>query len=81
MARRKSTLTIQQLISGQIDRKSTDWDRWLDCDLYTELSYRDGLFWVKQIDTTDTAQIPFWEKSFDSVVSARILFNKQKGET
>lgn len=80
MAGDKSTLTIQQLISGQVEQKSTDWDNWLDCDLYTELSYRDGLFWVKQIDTTDTAQIPFWEKSFDSLVSARILFNKQKGK-
>lgn len=72
-------VTLAGFFAGAVERKSTAPFSILDCDIFTELSFSDGIWHVVQIDTTDTAILPYTVQKFDSLITARKYFNSQPG--
>jgi hypothetical protein len=72
-------IKLAGFFAGAVEQKSTAPDFILDCDIFTELSFSDGIWQVVQIDTTDTAILPYTVQKFDSLVTARKYFDRQPG--
>jgi hypothetical protein len=70
-------VSLAGFFAGAVERKSTAPFSILDCDIFTELSFSDGIWHVVQIDTTDKAKLPYTIQKFDSLVTARKYFNSQ----
>lgn len=78
---KRGRLTSYSFACGYIEQKSTDFTKFRDSDLYTELYHEGACFHVRQFDRRPTAKTfrTMWE-TFDTITEARKYFDKQPGK-